>query len=382
MRIAIDYTPAVRQGAGIGRLTRHLVRELVHLGPEHEFTLFVAGRLSPTSAERLGWPANVRLQDTAIPERWLTILWHRLRVGLPIEAFLGRCDLFHATDFVLHPTRAPALLTVHDLSFLRFPECAHPNLRRYLQEVVPRSLARAARILADSHATKEDLVGLLGVPAEEIAVVYGGIEPRFSPETDAGAEGRLLARYPILERPYILSVGTLEPRKNYVRLMQAYHRLHAVAPDVPDLVIAGGKGWLYEDIFRTWEALGLTEKVHFLGFVEEALLPALYRRAALFAFPSLYEGFGFPPLEAMASGVPVIASNASSLPEVVGDAGLLVDPMDVDALADAMRRGLEDAAVRADLRRRGLARAAEFTWRRAGEELLQQYRITLDQTGA
>lgn len=373
MHIAIDYTPAIRQQAGIGRLTRHLVRELVQMEPRHRYTLFVAGPVDRRSAEWAGWPANVRLRPTPISERLLTILWHRLRLPLPVEWFTGSCDLFHSTDFVLPPTAgARTLLTVHDLTFLRYPDCAHPALRAYLQAVVPRSLARADRVVADSQSTKQDLVELLGLPAEKIAVVYGGIEPRFSP-ADKTLKVSKTFRVLGLDQPYILSVGTLEPRKNYARLIRAYARL-CEATGLPHLLaIAGGKGWLYDSVFAEVHRLGVEERVRFLGFVNDAALPALYRGAELFVFPSLYEGFGFPPLEAMACGCPVVSSNSSSLPEVCGDAAILVPPEDEQALADAMSGVLGNAGRRQALRERGLAQAARFTWPAAARRLLEEY---------
>ena len=368
MHIAIDYTPAIRQGAGIGRLTRHLVRELVQTEPRHRYTLFVAGPVDRRSAEWSGWPANVRLRPTPVSERLLTILWHRLRLPLPVEWFTGRCDLFHSTDFVLPPVAgARTLLTVHDLTFLRYPDCAHPPLRAYLQNVVPRSLARADCVVADSQSTKKDLVELLGVPGEKIAVVYGGVDSRFAPESSQACKTCELSG------PYILSVGTLEPRKNYARLIRAYARLCQETGLPHLLVIAGGKGWLYDDIFAEVRRLGLEQRVRFLGFVDDAALPALYRGAELFVFPSLYEGFGFPPLEAMACGCPVVASNSSSLPEVCGDAAILVPPEDEGALAGAMSTVFRDAVLRQALRARGLAQAAHFTWPAAARRLVEEY---------
>jgi glycosyltransferase involved in cell wall biosynthesis len=178
------------------------------------------------------------------------------------------------------------------------------------------------------------------------------------------------ARYGLGEGPFILSVGTVQPRKNYGRLVEAFHRL-----DESDLTlaIAGGKGWLDDPLYRQIEALGLGERVRLLGFVDDADLPALYSAARVFAFPSLYEGFGLPPLEAMACGVPVVASRASSLPEVIGEAGLLVDPLDVEALASALRRALEDEDLRHTLISRGLAQARRFSWAESAQQLRGHY---------
>jgi len=373
VRIAIDYTPAIRQAAGIGRLTRHLVRELVQLDDSHTYCLFIAGAIPPESAGAANWPAHVDLRSTRISERLLMILWHRMRIPWPVERFVGACDVFHSTDFVLPPVSgARTLLTVHDLTFLRYPQCAHPKLRAYLSEVVPRSLARADRVLADSFATKEDLTDLLGVDPDRISVVYGGIEARFSPTADP-QDSAIREQYG-LDRPYMLSLGTIEPRKNYERLISAYDQLLAEAGgNLPQLAIAGGKGWLYDNVFAVVDRPHLHDRVRFLGFVDDAHLPALYRGAQLFVFPSLYEGFGFPPLEAMACGCPVVCSNSSSLPEVAGDAAIPVDPTDVEALASAIDTGLSDTDLRARLVRRGLSRAARFNWPASARKLLNEY---------
>jgi glycosyltransferase involved in cell wall biosynthesis len=236
---------------------------------------------------------------------------------------------------------------------------------------VPRSIARADVLLADSESTRRDLIELLRVPEDRVFVVYAGVEARFRPEPDPDDAARR-QRY-ALERPYILSVGTLQPRKNYRRLIQAFHRLAQEYGVSHDLVIAGGKGWLYDDVYATIDALRLEGRVRVLGFVDDDDLPALYRGADAFAFPSLYEGFGIPVLEAMGCGTPVVTSNVSSLPEVAGDAALQVPPDDVDALADALWRSISDTALRQVHRTRGFEQVARFTWRRAAEDLLGVY---------
>jgi len=376
MRIAFDYTPAIRQGAGIGRYTRGLAKALMELDAENEYVLLVLGKAQDegqkTKDEGRKMPSNFRIRRIPLSHRLLTILWHRLRLPLPAETFTGPVDLFHSPDFVLPPLRrARGLLTVHDLAFLRLPECADPGLRAYLSQVVPRSLARADHVLADSQNTKRDLMHLLNVPGERISVVPAGVEPRFRPIEDEGELHRVQRRYE-LDQPFILSLGTLEPRKNYVRLIEAHAWLRRQMPRAPNLVIVGGRGWLYEDIFaaaRKWGDGG----VRFLGFVPDEDLPALYSLAALFVFPSLYEGFGIPPLEAMACGTPVVCSDRPSLPETAGDAALMVDAEDVEGLAAAMRQVLEDEALRARLVERGFAQAQRFTWEKAAQKLLAAY---------
>jgi glycosyltransferase involved in cell wall biosynthesis len=366
MRVGIDYTAAVRQQAGIGRYTRGLVGALLALPSPHHYTLFAAtGNLQPAICNLQPAVRNL-LKTLPLTDDWLARIWHRARLPIPIEAIVGRVDLFYSPDFVLPPTLpgVRTLLTVHDLSFLHYPDHFVPKLVRYLSRVVPRSIARAWRVLADSEATRADLIQLLGVPPGKVEVLYSGVAPRFRPEPEPGEEKRLQARYGLGERPYVLSVGTLQPRKNYVRLIRAFARLR---PET-QLVIAGGRGWLYQEIYA--EAEKHPDRVRILGFVDEADLPALYRGAALFVFPSLYEGFGLPVLEAMACGVPVVCSDASSLPEVAGEAALLVDPHDEEGLAERMERALADERLREEMIVRGLEQAARFTWERAARQLL------------
>ena len=364
MRIGVDYTAAVRQGAGIGRYTRELVGALLALDASHDYVLFAAtGGLDPQPDLDLGPKAHLR--TVLLSDEWLARLWHRARLPIPVELATGRVDLFYSPDFVLPPTLpgTRTILTVHDLSFLHYPDHFVPRLVRYLSRVVPRSVARADRVLADSEATRSDLIRLMGVAPEKVAVLYSGVDPRFCPQPEPGERERLAVEYGIGSRPYVLSVGTVQPRKNYARLIRAFSQL----PGDVELLIGGGRGWLYQEVLA--EA-ARRERVRMLGFVADADLPALYRGAALFAFPSFYEGFGLPVLEAMACGVPVVCSNVSSLPEVAGDAALLVDPHDEAALAEALRRGLTDEDLRGRMVAQGLERAAEFTWERAARQLL------------
>jgi glycosyltransferase involved in cell wall biosynthesis len=370
MQIGIDYTAAVRQSGGIGRYTRELVAALFKLASSHRYTVFAAtGGLGKTDWRPEIGDSNVRFRPVPLTDDWLHRLWQRLRLPIPVEVITGPLDIFYSPDFVLPPTlRATrTLLTVHDLSFLHYPDAFVPSLREYLERVVPRSVARADRVLADSKSTRDDLVAYFDTPPEKVEVLYSGVDSRFRPEKAPGEEERLKTKYGI-ESPYILSVGTLQPRKNYVRLIKAFANLPLANLQ---LVIAGGRGWLYEEIFAEAEKYG--NRVHVLGFVDDADLPALYRGAALFAFPSLYEGFGIPPLEAMACSVPVVCSNASSLPEVAGDAALTVDPLDVNALAQAMMRVLEGPSLQQEMTDKGLAQAARFTWKKAARQLLNSF---------
>jgi len=374
LRIGIDYTAAVHQRAGIGRYARGLVRGLAQLDRENEYLLLVAGRPKDEGT----FPPNFKPRYLPLSPHRATILWQRLRVPLPADLFTGLLDLFHSPDYVLPPLRrGRKVLTIHDLSFLRYPEGADPRLRWYLTQAVPHSIGQADLVLADSHNTKSDLIELLGVEAGRVEVLYPGVEERFHP-LDEGSLAPVKARYR-LDFPFILIVGTLEPRKNHVGLLQAYTLLKGRHPH--RLVIAGGKGWLYEAIFREVERLSLEERVLFLGYVPEEDLPALYNLADLFVFPSFYEGFGLPPLEAMACGTPVVVSDISSMPEVVGDGALLVPPQDVEALAEAMKKGVSDASLREELRSKGLEQARRFSWSETAKRLLAIYKRVVGEGG-
>jgi glycosyltransferase involved in cell wall biosynthesis len=371
LRIGFDATAAVSQGAGIGRYTRELLRALAQADTENSYRLFYASRTVPHPLPPLA--ANFHVTRLPFHDIWLARLWQRAQAPLPANWITGPIDLFHSPDFTLPPVRrgTRTLLTVHDLSFVRDPASAAPGLRGYLEVVVPRSVARADHILADSAATRADLIELYHTPPEKISVLYCGIHPAFRPVTDALVLAAVRARYGLGTAPFILAVSTLQPRKNYARLIQAFARL----PDQKvKLVIAGGKGWLFEAIFSEVERLRLGARVIFPGFVADEDLPALYSAARLLAYPSLYEGFGLPMLEAMACGTPVVASTASCLPEVAGDAARLVPPTDVDALAAALHAVLTDEALRRDLTARGRARAAQFTWEESARQLLATYR--------
>jgi glycosyltransferase involved in cell wall biosynthesis len=292
---------------------------------------------------------------------------------LALPAFTRRdhLDLFHGTVNVVPPgLPCPSVVTVHDLAFLRFPDQVTKRRYHYLSRTIRGSVKRATRVIAVSEGTKRDIVELLDVAPEKIAVTPLGVDERFRPlEKEALATFRHQAG---IEGPFALFVGTLEPRKNLPRLVEAFSM---IAEEVPhDLMVIGPEGWLTSEIRETSARLLDRGRLQFRGFVPDGQLPAWYSACDLFAYPSLYEGFGLPALEAMACGAPVLTSCVSALPEVVGDAALPVSPTDVQAIAEGMKRLLLDSELRRDLQRRGIERSKTFTWARTAELTVKLYR--------
>ncbi|MBP6015995.1 MAG: glycosyltransferase family 4 protein [Candidatus Promineofilum sp.] len=376
--IGFDVTAALTQGGGIGRYTRDLIQALVVEAPDFAYKLFSARppAVMPV-ADPLPVAPGVVHYPAPFDERWLYRLWYRARLPLPVQSFTGPLDLFHSPDFVLPPVsgRIPTILTVHDLSFVHYPKTFPPKLVDYLNRVVPWSVARATHILADSESTRRDLQSFWGVAAERITVLYSGVNERFQPVVDAAALDAVSVRYG-LQRPFVLAVGTVQPRKNYEMLVRAFR---SVADHHPhSLVIVGGKGWLDEGLPAEIERQGLRERVKLAGFVDDTDLPALYSAADLLAFPSLYEGFGLPLLEAMACGTPVLSSDASSLPEVAGGgSAVLLSPHDESGWSRAMIELLSDPAARQRLSTAGYQRSAQFSWAVAARQLAALYRHIL-----
>jgi glycosyltransferase involved in cell wall biosynthesis len=362
MRVGLEVTAAARQGGGIGRYVRELIKALAAMDTDNTYCLFFASpRPIPHPLPPL--PENFSTRHLPFHDIWLARLWHRAQLPIPVELITGPIDVYHAPDFTLPPTRARSLLTVHDLSFARDPDSTAPGLRDYLNAVVPRSVKRATHLIAVSQATKDDLVELYRTPAEKISVLYEGVDPIFKPTPSPA----IRQKYGLGDGPFILAVSTLQPRKNFQRLIQALAHL----PKDYKLVIAGGKGWLYDDIFAEAERLAVRGRVQFPGFVPDSDLPALYTEAAVLAYPSLYEGFGLPLLEAMACGTPTVTSNVSCLPEVAGGASVLVDPFDAEAIAAGI---VEAATQREQWVEKGFRRAAQFRWEESARQLIGLYR--------
>jgi len=306
---------------------------------------------------------------------WIRVFWEQALQ--PLEVWTDSIALLHSPVNV-QPLLLPCkgLVTATDLSFMVFPQ-SFRTFQRFYQKLFTRwSIHRAAHVIAISSSTARDLNRFFAVPGAKVSVVFPGVDAAYVPVLDAQtlAGFRRLRHLP---EKIILFVGTLEPRKNLLTLLRAYAQFRRQANTGHKLVLGGGKGWLYEPILAAIKQLGLQTDVILPGFIPEVELPLWYNMADVFVYPSLYEGFGLPPLEAMACGRPVIVSNASSLPEVVGDAALLVDPHQVDQWADALVLLCQDSDLRVDLAARGLQRARQFTWTRMAQETVQVYRRVL-----
>jgi len=358
LSLSSDY-----RSAGITWYIYNLLAHLPEIDPGIRCTAFM-------SEKRYKGSPQLKLELSRLPTRRpaVRIVWEQLIQ--PLAARRAGLDLLHGMAFV-GPlgSGCPSVVTIHDLSFLLYPQSFRPLNRLYLKLFARLSVRRARRVIAVSESTKRDAVKQYGVTPEQVDVVHNGVDPAFRPlPIDQVSAFRADRGLP--ER-FILFVGTLEPRKNIARLIQAYAQLPGARPP---LLFVGGKGWFYDEIFALVERLNLGAEVHFVGYVPTDDLPWWYNAADLFVYPSLYEGFGLPPLEAMACGTPVVSSTASSLPEVVGQAGLLVEPTDTEGLAAAMERGLTNADLRARMRAMGLARAAGFSWRETARRTVDSYR--------
>jgi glycosyltransferase involved in cell wall biosynthesis len=352
--------------SGIGRYLDRVLTSLPGAIGDDELVVYAGHGVAPPHP---GLAQNWRSAWVSADRAPVRIAWEH--AALPLATRRDRLDVFHGTMNVLPRfLPCPSVVTIHDLAFLRWPEQVPARRYRYLSAAVKAATKQAARIIAVSESTKADLVELLAVDPARVSVTHLGVDDRF--RLPSSEDRMAFLHRQGLVRPYVLAVGNLEPRKNLPGLLRAFARL---APEVPhDLVLVGAEGWLTGEIHATLDELRLGGRVRMTGFVEDADLPAWYGAADLFVYPSLYEGFGLPVLEAMACGAPVVTSNVSSLPEVAGDAALLVDPSDVDSIAEEMRRGLTDAALAFDLRRRGQLRAADFTWDRTAEQTVAVYR--------
>jgi glycosyltransferase involved in cell wall biosynthesis len=362
IRAGIDMRLHAYAPGGISRYSRRLARAICSFFTPGALRLIHHYR----DRTRLNLPGASSFTALTPPH-------HRLeRWSLGAEIYPCKLDIFHATDFIPPAWGARYMvITIHDLNFLYYPQYLTDSARRYYNDQINWAVKRADAIIVDSNATREDLRSKLHVPEELMTVVHLAADSRFR-QLDEAEVSPTLDRY-ALAAGYVLFVGTWEPRKNLVGLLDALAQLNARG-DNKNLVIAGRPGWLYEDIYQHIEVLNLEDKVRFIKQPTPDQLIALYNGASVLVMPSFYEGFGLPALESMQCGTPVIVSNRGSLPEVVGHAGLLVDPEDTASLADAMRHIMHDESLRETLRKQGFARSKFFSWEATARKTLQVYK--------
>ncbi len=368
MRIVLDARKL--HDFGIGTYIRNLVAELGALDPATDYILLT--KPGDAAAAIAAGPNFHAVTETAGPysmaEQW----------RIPLAVARARADLLHAPHYVLPPlVRCRAIVTIHDCIHLRFPEYL-PNRAAFLyaHSMIRMAARKADRVLTVSEASKRDILYYTGVAPDKVTVICNGLDTRFAAPPDDAAIDRVRQRFQ-LDHPFVLYVGNIKPHKNIDRLIAAFAAARADGPDGLKLVVIGDETSNYPSVRQAVHRHRLDKHVRFFGFQPAPTLVIFYRLARAFVFPSLYEGFGLPPLEAMANGTPVVTSNVSSLPEVTGEAALLVDPYDVTSIADGIRRAVTDEALRQVLIARGLERAGQFSWTKAAAETLAVYRHVL-----
>lgn len=368
MHVGIDCRLPTYQMGGISQYTIHLIQALGKIIHAEQFTIFQSRREKHSF---LPQGAN----NFSRSNLW-TPCHHPLeRQALAIELSRHRLEVFHSPDFIPPATSlVRRIISVHDLTFLYYPEFLTTESRRYYSDQIKWAVSVASHIIADSEATRIDLINLLGVAPQKVTTIYLAANPIYAVDHSPDAVAQTVADYRT-GRGFVLSVGTLEPRKNLPTLLRVYHRLRRDFGVLEPLVLVGGKGWIYDEIYKSITELGLTEHVRHLNGVPDVKLAHLYRAAGVLAFPSRYEGFGLPALEAMHGGCPVVVSNRGSLPEVVGNAGILLEPDNIDAWVDALGRVLRDDALAGHMKLAGLEQAHKFTWDKTAAMTLAVYRM-------
>ena len=374
MRIAIDAHSVGTGLAGNESYATNLIEALAQIDHENDYTLYVT---KPEALTRFSnrW-SNFSVRQT-IPHSPLI----RIPLTLVRELRKNPVDVLHV-QFTAPPfSPCPVVVSIHDLSFEHFPETFKKRSRTQLRLTVRYSARRAARLISPSNHSRQDLITTYGVSPEVVSVIPLAPPAHFSPVSDEKELQRVRQTYGI-HGEYILSVGSIQPRKNLARLVEAYARLRAgwSKGNLPKLVLVGKRAWLFHETLRAIENSGIGDSVILTGYVPEGDLPALYSGAIYFVYPSFFEGFGLPPIEAMKCGAPVIVGNRTSLPEVVGDAALLVDPFDIDELSSAMGKLIVDSNFRSILRVKGLDQSRRFSWQETARQTLRVYKEAAGET--
>jgi len=377
-KIGIDIRTLMDEHySGVSEYTFHLVNRFLHWDQNNNYRLYynsgrdISARL-PVFSEK-----NVQVVGTRYPNKIFNYILQKVLHYPKIDQAIGGVDVFWSPhiNFVSLSQTPHKFLTVHDLSFLRYPEFFNHRKNFWHRLInVKKLVAGFDHLIAVSHNTKNDIVELLGVAPEKVSVIYSGIDSSYREVVDIEELEKVKFKYQLPEK-FILYLGNVEPRKNLIGLIKAYNQLRQDNSSLADfkLVIAGATGWKIRDIFNELALSPYQKDIIFLGYVDRADKPAIYSLCAIFAYPSFYEGFGFPPLEAMACGAPVMTSNLSSLPEIVGSAALSVDPYNIAAMAEALKQILTDTELAESLRQAGFQQVQKFNWDNTAREYLDLF---------
>lgn len=363
MKVCVDVQAAVTQRAGVGRYTKALVENLGNSAGNDRLSLFYFDFKGQGEALKA---ANATVSATRwIPGRLVQLAWKTMSWP-PFNMFAGPADVYHFPNFIIPPlSRGHSVVTIHDASFLRFPEMAEERNLRFLKARIKDTVQRADAIIAVSKFSADEIVSLLGASPDKMHVIYEGISPSFEPAEPHTAVEEVQGLG--MDKPFLLTVGTLEPRKNTMFLIEVFEKMKDFDGY---LAIVGMPGWKCQPILDRMASSSRAKNIRYLRYVTDKQLKALYTRAELFMFPSLYEGFGFPPLEAMACGAPVISSATGSLPEVLGDAAVVIDGFDANNWAEQATCRLGDRS----LVPKGRTQAAKYTWSKAAADTWNVYR--------
>ena len=373
MRVGIDATALPAQPVGAGNYIIQFIKTLARISTNYELIIFA--HQNKRDLFEIPDDTNLHWELVADKSPMRRLLWEQTSFpGLVRRAGIDLLHSLHYTQPVL--LKCPSIVTIHDMTFFLFPQLHTRPKRFFFPNAIRTSVRRADALVAISESTRQDSIRLLGVPPEKIFTTQLGVNDEFGVINDQKLLDRVQEKYK-LPKAFILYVGLVEPRKNVPALIRAYKSLVDGGIQY-DLVIVGRYGWMYQEVFKQTEELGLQDRIQFTGYVPQFDLPIVYNLASLFVYPTRYEGFGFPALEAMACGTPVITSRVSSLPEIVGDAGVLVSPEDEQALAAAMGEVLSDKSLFDRLRKKGIQRAKYFTWERTALETLKVYQHVLE----
>lgn len=398
LRVGIDGTPLLGPRTGIGHYTANLCTAMMRTEPSLQLQFFYGFSWSDRMPEDVPEDVSEKSQNT-IRRSLLRLASHVVRYsvrifGPRVAIFRKRIlahmeksvfrrgiknfglNIIHATNSYMHPSATPTIITVCDISCFRHPE-THPEQRvQWQRKTLPKSLHGASHVLTISEFTKNELIDYFGISPEKITVAYMGVNRCFRPR-DFAQTIRVLNKFNLPWQEYILSVGTIEPRKNLQTLIEAYTRLPARISTKFPIAIVGMRGWKESSFIKSLDPLVRKGSVRLLGYVDQDELPLLFNGARIFAYPSIYEGFGIPVAEAMATGIPVVTSNSASLPEIVGDSALLVDPLNIESWTETLHRALLDEELRVTLRTKGIERVRYFTWDQCAKKTLDVYKRTL-----